>query len=218
MGGEHLRTYSDEDCLVEQNEFVAGAPIFINNKSCSLLAKTGCVVKVRAYTDANVLVDTALDTTFNYPENVVQDLKTNIGSGTAPSFDSTGWAAGKYYADFYLNDGTLSGSERESFTIVDAPCITSPVTGDTWGCGEEHDITWDETVFDPSALLTLTISFDNGGEYQTIEEDVPNTGTFAWLLFGVDETSGECLIQITDGVTTYTSELFTLLKKNDDLY
>jgi len=93
--------------------------------------------------------------------------------------------------------GTFSYSLDTNITVQ------SPNGGEVWVVGETEDITWtSQNVND----VMIELSVDNGAIWTTIESSVPNTGTYSWIVVALD-SSDECLIRITDVVSTSVSDV-----------
>jgi len=110
-----------------------------------------------------------------------------------------------------------SGSDWETFTYslesivtFSSVAVQSPNGGEVWVTGETEDITWTGVNVDN---VKIELSINNGVDWTTIEESVPNTGTYSWTVTAQD-SSEECLIRISsveNGFVFDTSdEIFTI--------
>ncbi|GJQ62570.1 MAG: glycosyl hydrolase [Melioribacteraceae bacterium] len=72
--------------------------------------------------------------------------------------------------------------------------LNSPNGGEEWQAGTNHNITWDA-----SAISTVSIEYstNNGINWETLAEDVINTGSYAWHPIP-DVNSTQCKIKIFD--------------------
>jgi PKD repeat protein len=72
--------------------------------------------------------------------------------------------------------------------------VQSPNGGEVWIVGETEEITWtDINVYD----VKIELSYNNGVNWTTIVESIPNTGLYSWLVESAD-SSDQCLIRITN--------------------
>ena len=72
--------------------------------------------------------------------------------------------------------------------------VQSPNGGEVWIVGETEELTWtDANVYD----IKIELSVDNGTNWSTITESIPNTGTYSWIVAAQD-SSDQCLIRITN--------------------
>ncbi|MDD4987189.1 MAG: DUF2341 domain-containing protein, partial [Dehalococcoidales bacterium] len=64
--------------------------------------------------------------------------------------------------------------------------ITSPVGGEEWAIGSQHNITWDKdgltNVANGALAETVKIEYFNGTDWVTEAAAAPNTGTYAWTV------------------------------------
>lgn len=64
--------------------------------------------------------------------------------------------------------------------------ITSPVGGEEWAIGSQHNITWDKdgltNVANGALAETVKIEYYNGTDWVTEAAAAPNTGTYAWTV------------------------------------
>jgi hypothetical protein len=94
-----------------------------------------------------------------------------------------------------------SSSEWATFTFsldttvtFSSVSVQTPNGGEVWVVGETEDITWTGVNVDD---VKIELTTDNGITWSTIEETVPNTGTYAWTVTAQD-SSDECLIRISN--------------------
>jgi hypothetical protein len=93
--------------------------------------------------------------------------------------------------------GTFSYSLDTNITVQ------SPNGGEVWVVGETEDITWtSQNVND----VMIELSVDNGATWNTIESSIANTETYPWTIAAQD-SSDECLIRITDVVSSSVSDV-----------
>lgn len=87
--------------------------------------------------------------------------------------------------------------------IPDAVILTYPIGGESLEPGKSALIRWD--AFGTNKLFTLEFSLDNGQSWDTITGDIPGGNrSYNWQVSA--DVSGECLIRISDGVTSSQSD------------
>jgi hypothetical protein len=90
--------------------------------------------------------------------------------------------------------------------------VIAPQAGDVWAAGSWREIEWQSYAV--AGMVDISYSDDNGGQWTTIESDVPNTGSYLWELpLGVD--SNQCLVSVAPStpdpnVVLIDSGLFTI--------
>lgn len=72
--------------------------------------------------------------------------------------------------------------------------VQSPNGGEIWVIGETEDITW--TCVNVSDVK-IEMSMDNGSNWSTIVDSIPNTETYSWVVTAPD-SSNECLIRVSN--------------------
>ncbi len=80
------------------------------------------------------------------------------------------------------------------FTINPKPCditVTAPNGGELWTVGDNHAITW---ASDCDCLVKIEVSYNNGTDWFLIATDVPNSGSYNWMV--TDNPSTNCLIRV----------------------
>jgi uncharacterized membrane protein len=65
-------------------------------------------------------------------------------------------------------------------TTAPVVAVTAPNGGETWGVGEEHNITW--TAMDVVMTIDLYYSINGGSSWGTIATNLSNSGTYAWII------------------------------------
>ncbi len=90
-----------------------------------------------------------------------------------------------------------------SYSLDSNITVQSPNGGEVWVVGETEDITWaSQNVND----VMIELSVDNGATWNTIESSIANTGMYPWTI-AVQDSSDECLIRITDVVSSSVSDV-----------
>jgi outer membrane protein assembly factor BamB len=90
--------------------------------------------------------------------------------------------------------------------------VIAPQAGDVWAAGSWREIEWQSYAV--AGMVDISYSDDNGGQWTTIENDVPNAGSYLWELpLGVD--SNQCLVSVAPStpdpnVVLIDSGLFTI--------
>ena len=82
-------------------------------------------------------------------------------------------------------DGSLACSDS---------CVTTVITpngGEVWTVGNTHAITW---ISDCDCLVKIEVSYNNGTDWFLIATDVPNSGSYNWMV--TDNPSTNCLIRV----------------------
>lgn len=108
----------------------------------------------------------------------------------------------------------VSSQSAAVFTIAVPPgiTVTAPDTSVTLNAGDNYTVTWTSTG--SIANVKLEYSTDHGGNWTTITDSVPNTGSFAWTVPSVD--SGRCMLRVSDatdpGVSDMGNSLFSIYR------
>jgi len=90
--------------------------------------------------------------------------------------------------------------------------VTKPQGGEVWTTGSTHQIAWTTDFYQGD--LDVLYSEDGGDNWQTVEANIPDTGSCLWLLpNGVD--SSQCLVSVVPSrqdsdTATIGSGLFTI--------
>ncbi|MCP5047569.1 MAG: hypothetical protein GY940_10380 [bacterium] len=100
------------------------------------------------------------------------------------------------------NSNTLTSeiSTEVSTSTIEPPSITitSPNGGESWEAGTTHAVTWSYTG--TITNVAIHYSIDSGSSWIPIIASTPNTGTYNWVIPGVDTSA--CLIKVSDTATT----------------
>jgi hypothetical protein len=108
------------------------------------------------------------------------------------------------------NDWATFTYSLESIVTFSSVAVESPNGGEVWVIGETEDITWTGVNVDD---VKIELSINNGVDWATIEESVPNTGTYSWTVTAQD-SSDQCLIRISNVengfVFDISDEVFTI--------
>jgi hypothetical protein len=134
---------------------------------------------------------------------------TNFAAETWAVYDFAGQIPGDIpTGSYYLVAQILAdGVWGDSFTFDDTTHLWGKVevrarsltlsnppegNGGTWWVGENRSITWTSQYF--AGTVTLHISRDNGQTWSLLQANVPNTGSYNWLVAGPASTT--CRIKI----------------------
>lgn len=74
--------------------------------------------------------------------------------------------------------------------------VTIPAVGEAWAGGSEHQVEWASAGI--SGTVDILYSTDGGGEWEVIEPNVVNTGSYLWLVPEVD--SDNCVVWVAASV------------------
>lgn len=162
-----LKTYSNSGATTEESSFEVGATIYINGDITTSAATTSTAVKLEVFNSSDVLQATPLDTTHNFTNNTNQDIKDDINSGTAPSWDSTGATAGEFYVKTTVSGTAVeTTNDYEWFEVTGAfPAITNILLSNTSiSTTEESSLTCDISNMTSADRAYVTI--ETGGAYQ----------------------------------------------------
>ena len=118
----------------------------------------------------------------------------------------------------WIEQTDLDGQGRIIFGRVDigvdevAPNtkVTRPSSGEVWAARSSHEIEWESFVIDD---VDIYYSSNNGVDWEMIDSDVSNTGSYDWVLPAVD--SDECVVWVAaseePAEVDYTvSDVFTI--------
>jgi hypothetical protein len=98
----------------------------------------------------------------------------------------------------------------ESIVTFSSVSVQSPNGGEVWVEGETEDITWTGVNLND---VKIELSMNNGEDWTTIDESVPNTGSYPWTVVAQD-SSDQCLIRITNTENGYvydvSDDVFTI--------
>jgi len=105
------------------------------------------------------------------------------------------------------------GADEVLPTII----VDKPTTGDIWISGSIHEIAWESYGYGTGAMNIL-FSKDGGGNWQTVESSIPDTGSYTWHLPDIVD-SNQCLVWVAPGipdpnVVCIESGLFTIHPDN----
>jgi len=143
--------YSNAACTIVKSAYATGSTFYINSSICLDKATTNTAVKIEIFNSSDVLQATALSTTYNFSANVVVTIKTDICSGTAPSWTATSATLGEYYVKLTLSGtGVDTTSDVEWFSIIGKePVITNQQLSD-------YDITYIEPTTISCQVANMT--------------------------------------------------------------
>lgn len=93
--------------------------------------------------------------------------------------------------------GSPSGISNNNFTItnqvIKSITITSPIGGEVWEASTSKTITWSAVGV---GNVKLEITTNNGLTWSTIENSIPNTGSYSWNVPNTQST--QCKIRVSD--------------------
>lgn len=98
--------------------------------------------------------------------------------------------------------GPASDTSNSSFAIEPYPTITvtQPDGGESFEAGTYRMVNWSSVGI--IASVKIEYSVNGGGSWLTIADSAPNSGSYQWLVPGVD--SANCLVRISDNATSAT--------------
>jgi hypothetical protein len=88
--------------------------------------------------------------------------------------------------------------------------VTSPDGGERWPFGQARTITWNSSAI--NGQVQILLSRNGGNHYTVLFDEVPNTGSIRWRVWGLP--SSQCRIQIRSisdpGVEDTSNEDFSI--------
>jgi hypothetical protein len=158
----------------------------------------------------NWIVESTYDITwhsFNIGDSVKIELSRDAGStwgviaastknDSVHSWQVTGPASSACIVRISDLAGSIVDQSDAPFTISDKPAITvvSPNGSEIWQIGSSHNIAW--TSVNTSGQVNIHLSRDAGSTWESIGENIEDTGQYAWTVNG--ESSEQCLVRVTD--------------------
>ncbi|MBN1482063.1 T9SS C-terminal target domain-containing protein [candidate division KSB1 bacterium] len=141
--------------------------------------------------ETDITIDLSRDngSTWETLGETVIDSSSFTWNVTAPAADSA-------LVRLSTNSGAIQTKSAAIFTISEQPVmtITAPNGGEKWHIGERRSIEW--TSVNTSGAVKIQISRDNGDTWETLIENVADTGSTEWTVTG--PASNICLIMISD--------------------
>ena len=115
-------------------------------------------------------------------------------------------------------DQTIADTSDTFFSITPKPQITvqAPNGGETWTIDTIETISWIFTNI--SEEVKIDISRDNGQSWQTITDNLPNSGSYPWTV--TEPVADSCLIRVTDQtgqVSDQSDSIFTIVVAPDPM-
>jgi hypothetical protein len=94
------------------------------------------------------------------------------------------------------NNGFVSAAGTSAaFTLAQpTAAVTSPGAGAVLSAGAQTAITWSSNL-PPTSLVTVDLSRNGGSSYTTLATNLPNTGTFSWVVTG--PAAGAARVRVT---------------------
>jgi hypothetical protein len=83
-----------------------------------------------------------------------------------------------------------------NFVLKPTIDLVSPNGGEYWASGSKQNILWTAKGFGVDTI-DLEISRDGGTTWQPIASNLPNTGSYQWLIETYPKTSANCLVKAT---------------------
>lgn len=104
----------------------------------------------------------------------------------------------------YMSGGqlvTVSDESNDDFSISmpSSISIITPSGGEIWEIGQDKMITWTSIGIDAGILLNIEISRDNGTTYQILAANVPNNGSYSWIVTGPEAGNARMKIGTVSG-------------------
>jgi len=110
------------------------------------------------------------------------------------------------------DDATLAWFE--SVPLPPSLTLTSPNGGENWGEGSVQNITW--TFTGSISAVKLEFSSNGGSTWQSIDDNEPNDGIFAWTVPTAASTN--CKVRVTsvinENITDESDGVFTIVTPN----
>jgi hypothetical protein len=130
-----------------------------------------------------------------YPQGTSVSLQANPASG----WSFVGWSGNVSGVDNPI-DITMNGVRNVTATFTDmqppAVVVVAPNGGETLEAGSHTDIKWTATDNSGSVKsVDLYVSRDEGKTFDLIQADVPNTGSFDWVVTS-PKTSADALFKV----------------------
>lgn len=91
-----------------------------------------------------------------------------------------------------LDDPSVSGVSPAFVLRTMTVTVTSPNGGEVWGTGTSRTITW--TTDGVTGNVDILLSQDSGGSFTPLATNVPNNGSYGWIVNGAANGTG--LIQV----------------------
>lgn len=104
-------------------------------------------------------------------------------------------------SDAYDNWANRTYVTKKSVTFPDTLEVVTPNGGEQWVAGSKKQITWGAMG---KAQSSVKIEFNTGGNWETITDSTPHTGTFTWRLPNI--VSSKTKIRISSAGGTYSDE------------
>jgi len=109
------------------------------------------------------------------------------------------------------NTVTMNSDKTVTVEFGPAIIVTKPAGGDIWTSGSVHQIGWSSYG---AVAVDVLFSKDGGGNWQTVESNSPDTGSYTWHLPDIVD-SNQCLISVAPNVpdpnvVCINSGLFTI--------
>jgi hypothetical protein len=103
------------------------------------------------------------------------------------------------------------------FTVREPLKVLSPNGGEYWAAGSSQWVVW-EPSGDINEVL-IEYSTDNGGNWQTVEPNAPNSGSYQWTI--PDANSQQCLVRVSivgaPSLSDVSDSVFTIYPCDRDL-
>jgi hypothetical protein len=132
-------------------------------------------------------VDLALsaDGGATFPNSIASGVpNTGTYTWTVPALNTTTARVRVTAHDAAGNSG--SGASAGNFTIgpdaLPSVAVTYPNGGENLSVGSNADITWTASDDQSVQSVSVELSRDNGVNWESIAADIPNTGTYSWLV------------------------------------
>ena len=112
--------------------------------------------------------------------------------------------AGNPYFTYGPDDADMDGESRVMGQYVDIGAdesevaiiiVTKPAGSEVWAAGSTHKIEWDS--YGISGTVDVSYSINNGADWVPVDSTI-NSGSYAWLLPGVD--SNECIVSVEPNI------------------
>ena len=105
--------------------------------------------------------------------------------------------------------GSMSATSGTFSIVTPSLTVTGPGAGGAFYAGTPLAITWSTNV--PAPSVSVELSRDGGGTFETLAAAAPNNGSFTWVVTGPDAPAAYVRVTVTDPVAiSRTSGTFAI--------
>lgn len=189
----------NDDATAISKPFMIAGKLKVTEPTAQKVLKVGSVADIRWQT-VGTIPEVTLAYIVGNPRNADLSFKEVIHE-RIPNTGSFSWTVPNNLTDYakirvsdYRNDQVFSVSEMP-FTIIGDIQLTSPSGGERLLVGETREITWTSSGTIETVKLEYSLD-DFNKDVRTIAENLPNTGTAAWIV--PDAISDKVKARISD--------------------